>query len=208
MKNKDKKLIHDLKNKLFVIEHHYKKLKSDPDGKSEGAIQASLDRCFELINHYVADEGDSSQHDVFTLEEIISNSSMPHYEELEKMYNLNIEVAYDIEGGDKKVRGNNAEFKKVRENIVENAANAKASSLKVTIKGREDRLDLIYENDGLPISDAFLEQINSYSYGEELEEFKSIGTKIIKEVCAEHGFTVNYKKTDFGTKVVITVPYV
>lgn len=208
MKNRDQKLIHDIKNKLFVIQHHFKKIKTGAIPKSEESIQLSLDRCLELIEDYYKETEQAPELDTFTLEEIIAEGAIPHYEKLEKMYNIKIIIEYDIEADGKSIKGNEAQFKKVRENIVENAVNAQASYLKVSITGREDYLQIIYENDGNPISDELLNAINSYSEGNNKSESQGTGTKIIKEVCADHGFNIHYEKTDQNTtKIIIRAPY-
>lgn len=211
--NKEISLLHDLRNKLIILEHNLMKI-SEKNNPAESinefeSSRLSLDRSFELIKNYMDEKSDHNQFHTVDVQTILIEESEPHYDDLARLYGIKIELFYNLDGSNQKILVNPFTFKKVRENIVENAVKAGATKLDILFDGTDkDFFEVSYKDNGSGIQSELLNEINNYGISKNIISTKHIGTKLIKEICEEHGFAIDYDSIEQGTFIKLLCPYV
>jgi signal transduction histidine kinase len=202
--------LHDVRNKLSLIQlkHEVMLVKSNDmaDLEESKGFDVAMDRVFELLEQLDPAQNAKS-FKILDVGEVLLNGSIPQYKELEKIYHMEINLSFDLNGEDRKILCNLLELKKARENIIENAFKAGASIVNILYKDYDNHIEIIFKDNGSGICPEMALEINQYKCDDEILEFSKIGTKVIKHICSEHGFSVNYSVENGQTTIKVICPY-
>lgn len=200
-------LIHDLGNKLTLVHKNLRKISKRDDSKEVQSSLLALDRCFESIHEYHSSRV-KEEFEVLDIHHVLIEGSIPHYEKLEKIYGIKIDISVDRNLMGKKGNVNLIELKKIRENIVDNAVKAGADQITISYSDQGDYVLAKFIDNGRAISDELINEINSYDpLLDDSEDITSLGTKIIKDACVKHGFNISYKRENDKTMILFVCPY-
>lgn len=212
MKNEKKsQVLHDIRNKLTLVQLKHdalscksKDFKTLPE--SEG-LEETMDQIFLLLDQ-IHLENDHHEFQKFDVGEVLLKNSIPHYEKLEKIYKIKINLYFDSIGDDQRVLCDLEKLNKLRETIVENAFKSKATKIDILYKDFENHFEVIYTDDGEGICPKLLSQMSTLNCDEKIVDFSNIRTKLINNICKEHGFTVYSSIKKGQTTITVICPYI
>jgi signal transduction histidine kinase len=204
---KVKHLIHDLGNKLTLVHKNIREIAKRDQSQEVQSCLLALDRCFESIHEYHKSRVEDS-FEILDIHQVLIEGSIPHYEKLEKIYGIEIDITVDRELMGKQGNVNLIELKKIRENIVDNAVKAGANKITISYSNEGDYVLAKFIDNGQAIGDELISEINNYDpILDDSEDITSLGTKIIKEACVQHGFNLSYKRENDKTVILFVCPY-
>ena len=86
-------LIHDLRNKLTIIQHYFSYISDGSDDqKAKHSVELNLNRCVDLINEFTNEHVDRNFQEI-EVSKAIMESSVPHYKDLEDQFNIKINLS-------------------------------------------------------------------------------------------------------------------